>query len=126
MSDIRNVGTGSGGGIATLWLYLDQQSLSTTASQQQLPALQNTNSFQNTQTVTLAVGDNVITVPTMAGAVVFEFPLGNTNAVSLNVGGQTLALSPNGINVLSFANPPPASLTFTVSTAIVNAILRWL
>ncbi len=75
---------------------------------------------QNQQILNLASGFNAVSVPTQAGGVIIVMPTGNTQTVTLKgVTADTgIALSKIGITVLTFDNPPPASIGLTCGGAI--------
>ena len=126
MPTVISVGPGTGGfGTTALEAFL---TTSTTMSATEVPlsTISNANSRQEVQVVSLLLGDNVVLIPTWAGAVIVVFPVANTTVtVALNLGGTLLPLNMQGWFMLSFATPPPASLTLTTSAALADVQIYW-
>ncbi len=85
----------------------------------------NAYSPQQQQPVSLSAGNNTIAVPSQAAGVIIIPPAGSTVALTLKgVNADTgIALGPQGLTVLSFTNPPPASIVINAGSTVVVQVI---
>lgn len=89
------------------------------------------NSPADVDLITLAIGDNVVTVPLVTGftahGVVIIPPDGNTEEILLkgNIADTGLALSASRVTVIPFGAVPAVDFALTVSVAVSGVRLIW-
>jgi hypothetical protein len=119
----RSIGPGSGGNTtATFQATIQFGNSPVGPVALALDILQNLNASFYSTTISLANGDNTITVPATAGGVMLIAPPANTVAwKTLGASGGTgIAQSLVGMQMMTFPVSPPASILIFTGGAIAN------
>ncbi|HYE77355.1 MAG TPA: hypothetical protein VEI97_05150 [bacterium] len=125
-----SIGTGSGGfGTTTVRLTVDFVSATIANPSWNPPVLTNANAPGSAPITTLSSGANTITVPSLAGGVVFIPPTDNASVTLTlkGVSGDTgISISGKAWTVLTFPATPPASFVINASGSLSGCYLIWL